>query len=193
MACHQCKRHYPLDTRRFAHPNSNSPGSCYNEDLNFLKHRSLSSPSVRDTRTQYLRLCVHTSLRCWFAQRSNGSRCWFIEVKTKMFWVIQKQDWYEPDVYLYKDLIIALSKKMEEAMKLWESMKKEINLYHDSQTYIEVIRGFFRFGSTDDAMNIYEDMKQSPDPPDELPFRILLKGLLRHPLILLRNKVKTRL
>ena len=106
-----------------------------------------------------------------------------------MFWVIQKQDWYTPNVYLYKDLIIALSKskKMDEAMQLWESMKKE-NLYPDSQTYTEVIRGFLRFGSPGDAMNIYKDMKQSPDPPDELPFRILLKGLLPHPL--LRNKVK---
>ncbi|KAI3707255.1 hypothetical protein L6452_25603 [Arctium lappa] len=112
-----------------------------------------------------------------------------VHLAVKMFWVIQKQDWYQPDVYLYKDLIISLakSKKMDEAMKLWESMKKE-NLYPDSQTYTEVIRGFLRFGSPADAMNIYEDMKQSPDPPDELPFRILLKGLLPHPL--LRNKVK---
>ncbi|KAK1408113.1 hypothetical protein QVD17_39747 [Tagetes erecta] len=112
-----------------------------------------------------------------------------VDLAVKMFWVIQKQDWYQPDVYLYKDLIIALSKskKMDEAMKLWESMKKE-NLYPDSQTYTEVIRGFLKFGSPGDAMNIYEDMKQSPDPPDELPFRVLLKGLLPHPL--LRNKVK---
>ncbi|XP_071697094.1 protein THYLAKOID ASSEMBLY 8-like, chloroplastic [Rutidosis leptorrhynchoides] len=112
-----------------------------------------------------------------------------VDLAVKMFWVIQKQDWYTPDVYLYKDLIISLSKskKMDEAMKLWESMKKE-NLFPDSQTYTEVIRGFLKFGSPGDAMNIYEDMKQSPDPPDELPFRILLKGLLPHPL--LRNKVK---
>ncbi|XP_076882171.1 protein THYLAKOID ASSEMBLY 8-like, chloroplastic [Bidens hawaiensis] len=112
-----------------------------------------------------------------------------VQLAVKMFWVIQKQDWYQPDVYLYKDLIIALSKskKMDEAMKLWENMKKE-NMYPDSQTYTEVIRGFLRFGSPGDAMNIYEDMKQSPDPPDELPFRILLKGLLPHPLF--RNKVK---
>ncbi|KAJ0983379.1 hypothetical protein J5N97_011634 [Dioscorea zingiberensis] len=76
---------------------------------------------------------------------------------------------------------------MEEAMKIWESMKKE-DLFPDSQTYAEVIRGFLRYGSPADAMNIYEDMKQSPDPPEELPFRILLKGLLPHPL--LRNRVK---
>ncbi|XP_010274028.1 PREDICTED: pentatricopeptide repeat-containing protein At3g46870 [Nelumbo nucifera] len=107
----------------------------------------------------------------------------------KMFKVIQKQDWYKPDVYLYKDLIIALAKckKMDEAMQVWETMRKE-DLFPDYQTYAEVIRGFLRYGSPADAMNVYEDMKKSPDPPEELPFRILLKGLLPHPL--LRNRVK---
>ncbi|PIA54546.1 hypothetical protein AQUCO_00900837v1 [Aquilegia coerulea] len=73
------------------------------------------------------------------------------------------------------------------AMKIWEAMRNE-GLYPDCQTYSEVIRGFLRYGSPADAMNIYEDMKKSPDPPEELPFRILLKGLLPHPL--LRNRVK---
>ena len=110
-------------------------------------------------------------------------------LKFQVFKVIQRQDWYKPDVYLYKDLIIALarSKKMDEVMQLWEIMRKE-NLFPDSQTYTEVIRGFLKYGSPADAMNIYEDMKYSPDPPEELPFRILLKGLLPYPL--LRNKVK---
>ncbi|XP_054823434.1 protein THYLAKOID ASSEMBLY 8-like, chloroplastic [Prosopis cineraria] len=112
-----------------------------------------------------------------------------VSLALMMFKVIQKQDWYKPDVFLYKDLIIALarSKKMDEVMHLWESMKKE-NLFPDSQTYTEVIRGFLKYGSPADAMNIYEYMKNSPDPPEELPFRILLKGLLPYPL--LRNKVK---
>ncbi|OWM66736.1 hypothetical protein CDL15_Pgr010387 [Punica granatum] len=112
-----------------------------------------------------------------------------LERQEEMFRIIQKQDWYKPDIYLYKDLIIALARarKMDEAMQLWENMKKE-RLFPDSQTYTEVIRGFLRQGSPADAMNIYEDMKLSPDPPEELPFRILLKGLLPHPL--LRNRVK---
>ncbi|KAJ4978458.1 hypothetical protein NE237_009238 [Protea cynaroides] len=107
----------------------------------------------------------------------------------KIFRTIKKQDWYKPDVFLYKDLIIALakSKKMDDAMEIWESMRNE-DLFPDSQTYAEVIRGFLRYGSPADAMNIYEDMLKSPDPPEELPFRILLKGLLPHPL--LRNRVK---
>ncbi|KAL9241001.1 hypothetical protein vseg_015161 [Gypsophila vaccaria] len=107
----------------------------------------------------------------------------------KVFRVIQKQDWYRPDAYLYKDLIISLAKckRMDDVMQLWEDTKKE-KLFPDSQTYTEVIRGFLRDGSPADAMNIYEDMLKSPEPPEELPFRILMKGLLPHPL--LRNKVK---
>lgn len=112
-----------------------------------------------------------------------------VALALKIFRVIQKQDWYQPDVYLYKDLIIALAscRRMDDVMQLWEDMKKN-DLFPDSQTYTEVIRGFLRDGSPADAMNIYEDMLKSPDPPEELPFRILLKGLLPHPL--LRNKVK---
>ncbi|XP_008813168.2 protein THYLAKOID ASSEMBLY 8-like, chloroplastic [Phoenix dactylifera] len=112
-----------------------------------------------------------------------------VDLALKMFRIIQKEEWYKPDVFMYKDLIIALakSKRMEDVMQVWESMRKE-ELFPDSQTYAEVIRGFLRYGSPADAMNIYEDMKKSPDPPEELPFRILLKGLLPHPL--LRNKVK---
>ncbi|CAA0835892.1 Pentatricopeptide repeat-containing protein [Striga hermonthica] len=112
-----------------------------------------------------------------------------VSLAVKMFRVIQKQDWYSPDVYLYKDLIVSLArrKKMDDVMKLWEDMRKE-GLFPDSQTYTEVIRGFLQNGSPADAMNVFEDMKKSPDPPEQLPFRILLKGLLPHPL--LRNKVK---
>lgn len=114
---------------------------------------------------------------------------WVTSMNLQVFQVMQKQDWYKPDIFLYKDLIIALAraKRMDDVLQLWESMRKE-NLFPDSQTYTEVIRGFLSSGSPADAMNVYEDMKNSPDPPEELPFRILLKGLLPHPL--LRNKVK---
>ncbi|KAF3783403.1 Pentatricopeptide repeat-containing protein [Nymphaea thermarum] len=112
-----------------------------------------------------------------------------VSLALRLFKIIQKQDWYKPDVYLYKDLIIALAscKKMDDAMQVWEMMRKD-DLFPDSQTYAEVIRGFLKYGSPADAMNIYEDMKKSPEAPQELPFRILLKGLLPHPL--LRNRVK---
>ncbi|EPS64983.1 hypothetical protein M569_09798, partial [Genlisea aurea] len=112
-----------------------------------------------------------------------------VDLAIKVFRIIRKQDWYAPDVYLYKDLIVSLARrrKMDKVMELWGDMKKE-DLFPDSQTYTEVIRGFLLHGSPADAMNVYEDMKRSPELPEQLPFRVLLKGLLPHPL--LRNRVK---
>jgi hypothetical protein len=37
-------------------------------------------------------------------------------------------------------------------------------------------------------MDIYEEMRQSPDPPISLPFRVILKGLIPFPE--LREEVK---
>lgn len=107
----------------------------------------------------------------------------------KMFEVVKREDWYKSDMYLFKDMIVMLArnKKMEEATQVWKDMRNE-GIEPDIQTYTEVIRGFLQYGSPMDAMNIYEEMKQSPSPPEELPFRVLLKGLFPHPL--LRNKVK---
>ncbi|KAH9325932.1 hypothetical protein KI387_006110 [Taxus chinensis] len=107
----------------------------------------------------------------------------------KIFDAIKKEPWYKPDIFLFKDMIVVLAKhkKMEEAMQVWKDMRSE-GLEPDIQTYTEVIRGFLQYGSPSDAMNIYEEMKESPHPPEELPFRVLLKGLFPHPL--LRNKVK---
>ncbi|KAL0011242.1 hypothetical protein SO802_006350 [Lithocarpus litseifolius] len=92
-----------------------------------------------------------------------------VVLAVKVFKVIRKQDCYRPNAYLHKDLIIALAKcqKMDDAMQLWEDMRKE-NLFPNSQTYTEMIRGFLRQGSPVDAMNIYEDMMKSPEPPEEL-------------------------
>ena len=87
----------------------------------------------------------------------------------QVFKVIRKQYWYRLDAYLYKDQIIALAKcqKMDDAMQLWEDIRQE-NLFPDCQTYTEMIRGFLRQGSPADAMNVYEDMMKSPEPPEEL-------------------------
>ncbi|KAL6573830.1 hypothetical protein OROHE_001372 [Orobanche hederae] len=140
-------------------------------------------------RQEEVSLAVKLITKCWQQNELLWSKGNWISNGLIVFRVIQKQDWYIPDVYLYKDLIIALArrKRMDDVMELWENMRKE-GLFPDSQTYTEVIRGFLQYGSPADAMNVYEDMKKSPDPPEQLPFRILLKGLLPHPL--LRNKIK---
>ncbi|KAF5744560.1 pentatricopeptide repeat-containing protein [Tripterygium wilfordii] len=60
----------------------------------------------------------------------------------KIFRIIQKQDWYKPDVFLYKDLIMALAKgkKLDQVMELWEMMRKE-NLFPDCQTFTKLFGG----------------------------------------------------
>ncbi|KAM1447135.1 hypothetical protein ACFXTO_006271 [Malus domestica] len=90
-------------------------------------------------------------------------------LKMDMIVVLTELKRQEEVALAIKDLIIALarSKKMEDVMLLCDSMKKE-DLFPDSQTYTEVVRGFLNSGCPADAMNIYEDMKQSPDPPEDL-------------------------
>ncbi|KAK6941175.1 hypothetical protein RJ641_026552 [Dillenia turbinata] len=129
----------------------------------------------------------------WKGKRLIGKEALFVILGLKRF----KDDQEKLDKFikchvlrlLKMDIVVVLTELEcpEEVSLALQSMRKE-DLFPDSQTYTEVIRGFLKCGSPADAMNIYEDMKNSPDPPKELPFRILLKGLLPYPL--LRNRVK---
>lgn len=107
----------------------------------------------------------------------------------KIFDAVRKEIWYKPDMFLYKDMLITLArnKKGEEAMQVWKDMKAE-NIHVDQHTYADIIRVFLDHGSPLEAINLYEEMRQSPDLPLVLPYRVILKGLLPYPL--LRNKVK---
>eukprot|EP01018_Ginkgo_biloba_P000149 Gb_32807 [translate_table: standard] len=112
-----------------------------------------------------------------------------VSLALKIFDVVRKEIWYRPDMFLYKDMLIMLAKnkKREEAMQVWEDMKKE-DIHVDVHTYADIIRAFLEHELPSEAMSIYEEMRQSPDAPLELPYRVILKGLLPYPL--LRNKVK---
>lgn len=107
----------------------------------------------------------------------------------KIFDAVCKEIWYKPDMFLYKDMLITLArnKKGEEAMQVWKDMKAE-NIHVDQHTYADIIRTFLDHESPSEAINLYEEMRQSPDLPLELPYRVILKGLLPYPL--LRKKVK---
>ena len=56
-----------------------------------------------------------------------------------------------------------------QCMQLWEDMRKK-DLFPNSQMQTKVITGFLRHGTPADAMYTYEDIKKSPDPPEELPY-----------------------
>lgn len=107
----------------------------------------------------------------------------------KIYDVVRKEIWYRPDMFFYRDMLMMLgrNKKVDEAKQVWGDLKREEVLF-DQHTFGDIIRAFLDNGLPSEAMEIYDEMRQSPDPPISLPFRVILKGLLPYPE--LREKVK---
>lgn len=107
----------------------------------------------------------------------------------KLYDVARKEIWYRPDMFFYKDMLMMLArnKKVDEAMRVWGDLKKEEVLF-DQHTFGDIMRCYLDSGLTSEAMEVYNEMRQSPDPPVALPFRVILKGLIPYPE--LREKVK---
>lgn len=92
-------------------------------------------------------------------------------------------------MFFYRDMLfmLARNKKVDETKKVWEDLKKEGVLF-DQHTFGDLVRAFLDGGLPLEAMQIYDEMRRSPDPPMSLPYRVMLKGLLPYPE--LREKVK---
>lgn len=84
-------------------------------------------------------------------------------------------------------MMLARNKKVDEVEKVWEDLKREEVLF-DQHTFGDLVRAFLDNGLTSEAMDIYDEMRRSPDPLISLPFRVILKGLIPYPE--LREKVK---
>lgn len=84
-------------------------------------------------------------------------------------------------------MLLARNRKVEETKQVWKDLKKEGVLF-DQHTFGDIIRAFSDSGLTSEAMDIYEEMRQSLDTPISLPFRVILKGLVPYPE--LRERVK---
>ncbi|EXB37462.1 hypothetical protein L484_002561 [Morus notabilis] len=109
--------------------------------------------------------------------------------KKILYDVVRKEIWYRPDMFFYRDMLMMLAsnKKVDEAKQVWADLKSEEVLF-DQHTFGDLVRAFLDNGLTSEAMDIYDEMRQSPDPPISLPFRVILKGLIPYPE--LREKVK---
>lgn len=83
--------------------------------------------------------------------------------------------------------MLARNKRIDEAKKVWEDLKNEKVLF-DQHTFGDLVRSFLDSGLPEEAMNIYEEMRCSPNPQLSLPYRVILKGLIPYPE--LREKVK---
>ncbi|WRX35162.1 Pentatricopeptide repeat - like 10 [Theobroma cacao] len=107
----------------------------------------------------------------------------------KLYDVVRKEIWYRPDMFFYRDMLMMLARnrKVDESRQVWEDLKREEVLF-DQHTFGDLVRAYLDSGLPSEAMDIYEEMRRSPDSPLSLPFRVILKGLLPYPE--LREKVK---
>ncbi|CAL0318459.1 unnamed protein product [Lupinus luteus] len=107
----------------------------------------------------------------------------------KLYNIVRKEIWYRPDMFFYRDMLMMLARnqRVEETKRVWRDLKGEEVLF-DQHTFGDIIRAFLDGGLPSEAMEIYEEMRQSPDPPLSLPFRVILKGLIPYPE--LREKIK---
>ncbi|XP_051136734.1 pentatricopeptide repeat-containing protein At1g62350-like [Andrographis paniculata] len=112
-----------------------------------------------------------------------------VGLSMKLYDVVRKEIWYRPDMFFYRDMLMMLarSKKIDEARMVWDDLKREEVLF-DQHTFGDLVRAFLDGGLPNEAMRIYDEMRCSPEPPLSLPFRVILKGLIPYPE--LREKVK---
>ncbi|CAA2967999.1 pentatricopeptide repeat-containing At1g62350 [Olea europaea subsp. europaea] len=112
-----------------------------------------------------------------------------VSLSMKLYDVVRSETWYRPDMFFYRDMLMMLARnrKIDEARLVWADLKREQVLF-DQHTFGDLIRAFLDNELPDEAMRIYDEMRESPDPPLSLPYRVILKGLIPYPE--LREKVK---
>lgn len=107
----------------------------------------------------------------------------------QLYNVVRKEVWYRPDMFFYRDMLMMLAKnkRVEETKQVWQDLKREGVLF-DQHTFGDIMRAYLDNAMPSEAMDIYREMRQSPDRPLSLPFRVILKGLVPYPE--LREQVK---
>lgn len=113
----------------------------------------------------------------------------YLPIVFQLYDVVRKEIWYRPDMFFYRDMLMMLArnKSVDETKQVWQDLKSEGVLF-DQHTFGDIVRAFLDGGLPTEAMEIYDEMRRSPDPPLSLPFRVILKGLIPYPE--LREKVK---
>ncbi|KAG5591099.1 hypothetical protein H5410_041613 [Solanum commersonii] len=110
--------------------------------------------------------------------------------KNMLYEAVRKEIWYRPDMFFYRVMLfmLARNKKVDETKKIWEDLKKE-GVIFDQHTFGDLVRAFLDGGLSLEEMHIYDEMRHSPDPPMSLRYRVMLKGLLPYPEILIERKI----
>ncbi|WOL04610.1 pentatricopeptide repeat-containing protein [Canna indica] len=151
-----------------------------------LKRLVSSGPRLERFMKSHVARLLRTDLLAVLAEFQRQDN---VFLSMKIHDAVRKEIWYRPDMYFYRDMLMLLArnKKLEEAKLVWAHLKSE-DVHIDQHTYGDIVRAFLDGGLPSLAMELYEDMRSSPDPPLSLPFRVMLKGLVPYPE--LREKVK---
>ncbi|KAJ6822916.1 pentatricopeptide repeat-containing protein [Iris pallida] len=151
-----------------------------------LKRVASSAPRLESFMKSHVSRLLRTDLLAVLAEFQRQGN---VFLSVKIYNAVRKEIWYRPDMFFYRDMLfmLARNKKAEEARQVWADLRSEEVLF-DQHTYGDIVRAFTDGGLLDLAMEFYDEMRSSPDPPLSLPFRVMLKGLIHYPE--LREKMK---
>ncbi|KAB1219438.1 hypothetical protein CJ030_MR3G001079 [Morella rubra] len=101
-----------------------------------------------------------------------------LDLALNVFQFVRKEEWYEPDLVLYCDMILLLGKNklIKMAEELFSELKKE-GLQPSTRAFAEMIGAYIQVDMIEKAMETYESMKASGCTPDRLTFMILIRNL----------------
>ncbi|XP_059430658.1 protein THYLAKOID ASSEMBLY 8-like, chloroplastic [Corylus avellana] len=101
-----------------------------------------------------------------------------LDLALQVFQFVRKEEWYEPDLLIYCDMILLLGKNklIEMAEELISELKKE-GLQPITRAFAEMIGAYMQVGMIEKAMETYESMKALGCAPDRLTFMILIRNL----------------
>eukprot|EP00249_Psilotum_nudum_P017429 c26320_g2_i1 orf=597-1403(+) len=114
-----------------------------------------------------------------------------VDLAFKIFNAVRNEVWYKPDEYLYKDMlnILGRNKRVEECQVLFEDLKRE-GLKPNSLLCTELMSAYMEVGMVPEAMEVYQEIKQSGAPLEVSTFRVLMRGLKKLGKKELRKKVQ---
>lgn len=96
----------------------------------------------------------------------------------QVFNMVRKEDWYKPDVYLYREMIDTLGKNklIEDAEEVYQEMLQE-GIAPTAMVLTELMGAYIRSDNIDRAYEVYEEIKDGEHQPEFIMYEILCRGL----------------
>lgn len=96
----------------------------------------------------------------------------------QVFKMVRKEEWYKPDVFLYREMIDTLGKNslIEDVEQLFQEMQEE-GITPTAMILTELMGAYIRNDNMDRAYEVYEQIRQGEDKPEYIMYEILCRGL----------------